>query len=159
MVLTHFFLLLPAFKDCDALTIGKSPVYAVVMPVPGETMRVRCYNNTKSSRVWMFIQRNNEEASKLIANRSWQEYKEGFGDLKTSFWLGLDKIHKLTSTQRNVELKISMKLNNNNLDDNKWKNGRYSSFKVSGESDGYRLEVSLNIVLVSQGMSKKAVSV
>ena len=139
--------------------IGSGPVYPIVMPVPGDTMRVRCYNDTTAARVWMFIHRNNEEASKLISNRTWQEYKKGFGDLKTSFWLGLERIHKLTSTQRNVELKFSMKLNNNNLLNKKWKNGRYSSFKVSGESDGYRLEVSLNIVLVSQGMSKKAISV
>eukprot|EP00112_Aurelia_sp_Birch-Aquarium-sp1_P011060 Seg2335.1 transcript_id=Seg2335.1/GoldUCD/mRNA.D3Y31 product="Fibrinogen gamma-B chain" protein_id=Seg2335.1/GoldUCD/D3Y31 len=128
-------------KDCDALTIGNGPVYEIVMPVPGVTMKVRCFNDTGVSRAWMFIHRNNEELSKLISNRTWLEYKEGFGRLETSFWLGLEKIHQLTSTERNVELKISMKLNNRNLGNNKWKKARYSSFKVSGESDGYRLNV------------------
>ena len=29
-------------------------------------------------------------------NRTWDEYKTGFGDVRGEFWLGLEKIHQIT---------------------------------------------------------------
>ena len=39
--------------------------------------------------------------------RGWQDYKYGFGNLKTEFWLGLHKINRLTSLTQN-KLRIDM---------------------------------------------------
>ncbi|KAL3842361.1 hypothetical protein ACJMK2_020384 [Sinanodonta woodiana] len=39
--------------------------------------------------------------------RGWRDYKSGFGDLNTEFWLGLDIINVLTS-QNAVELRVDL---------------------------------------------------
>ena len=34
--------------------------------------------------------------------RGWADYKNGFGNLNGEFWLGLDKIHRLTKTKNRL---------------------------------------------------------
>lgn len=68
-------------------------------------------------------------------NRDWIEYKNGFGNFwDGDFFLGLEKIHRLTSEQPH-ELYIHMK-------DFNGKNtfARYDEFAISGEDDQYRLQ-------------------
>ena len=65
--------------------------------------------------------------------RHWNDYKHGFGDLCGEFWLGLDKIHRLTSGVNNV-LRVD-------LGDFEGKNtyAEYERFGVMGEDDKYKL--------------------
>ena len=65
--------------------------------------------------------------------RLWNDYKHGFGDLCGEFWLGLDKIHRLTSGVNNV-LRVD-------LGDFEGKNtyAEYEKFGVMGENDKYKL--------------------
>ena len=59
--------------------------------------------------------------------RAWDDYKRGFGNLTGEFWLGLDKIHRLTANSRN-KLRVD-------LEDLRGKTAfaEYSSFSVGSE--------------------------
>ena len=67
--------------------------------------------------------------------RGWNDYKSGFGQLTAEFWLGNDKIHRLTAS-RTSSLRVE-------LED--W-NGvivyaKYGRFSVGDEQALYRLDV------------------
>ena len=65
--------------------------------------------------------------------RVWDGYKQGFGNLNGEFWLGLDKIHRLTTNSRN-KLRVD-------LEDLRGKTAfaEYSSFSVASERAKYLL--------------------
>ena len=67
--------------------------------------------------------------------RGWNDYKSGFGQLTTEFWLGNDRIHRLTAARPST-LRVE-------LED--WNGVRvyvkYGKFKVGDEQAKYRLEV------------------
>ena len=53
----------------------------------------------------MFQRRRNGQEN---FSRNWDEYKNGFGNLKWEFWLGNEKIHCLTFATCRAELRIDM---------------------------------------------------
>ena len=68
--------------------------------------------------------------------RGWNDYKSGFGQLTAEFWLGNDKIHRLTAS-RASSLRVE-------LED--WNGVRvyakYGQFNIGDEKDNYRLKVT-----------------
>ena len=67
----------------------------------------------------------------------WADYQKGFGDLNGEFWLGLDKIHRLTGTG-NSRLRVDLKDFANVK-----KFAQYSSFSVGNPLTKYKLTVGL----------------
>ena len=65
--------------------------------------------------------------------RYWNDYKRGFGDLCGEFWLGLDKIHRLTSDDKNV-LRVDLEDFEGNT-----AYAEYNLFGVMSEKDKYKL--------------------
>ena len=67
--------------------------------------------------------------------RAWDAYKRGFGNLNGEFWLGLDKIHRLTVSSSN-RLRV-------NLEDLHGSTAfaEYSSFTVASERAKYQLSL------------------
>lgn len=67
--------------------------------------------------------------------RGWDNYKKGFGLMDGEFWLGLDKIHRLTNQTVN-ELRVDLE------DFNLAKAyAGYDLFKVENESKNYELNL------------------
>lgn len=82
---------------------------------------------------WITIQKRKDGSTEFF--NDWQTYVDGFGDKDGEYWLGLDKIHKLTK-DGNYELRID-------LEDFETKKrfAKYSSFMVGAGTD-YTLTVS-----------------
>ncbi|XP_046577619.1 angiopoietin-1-like [Haliotis rubra] len=69
-------------------------------------------------------------------NRSWAEYRDGFGLTDKDHWLGLEKLYHICKP-RTFTLKIEMKFG-----DNSFKQQYYYNFYLSDEADGYRMYFS-----------------
>ncbi|XP_019618907.1 PREDICTED: scavenger receptor cysteine-rich type 1 protein M130-like [Branchiostoma belcheri] len=83
---------------------------------------------------WTVIQRRVDGS--VPFNRNWEEYKHGFGNKSGEYWLGNENIHLLTN-QTAYTLRVDMQ-----SWDGQTRYAEYSSFRVSGESDQYRLHIS-----------------
>ena len=67
--------------------------------------------------------------------RGWADYKNGFGNLNGEFWLGLDKIYRVTNSDT-FKLRVD-------LED--WQGvtrfAKYASFAILNEANKYKLSV------------------
>ena len=68
-------------------------------------------------------------------HRNWDAYKRGFGNVRGEFWLGLDKIHRLT-LGNNTKLHVDLEDNHGNT-----AFAEYDSFTVASERAKYRLSL------------------
>jgi len=69
--------------------------------------------------------------------RSWADYRAGFGSVDADFWLGLEKVHLLTTSQP-CRLRVEMQQESTG----DWYSAEYSSFSVGDETnDKYRIAV------------------
>ncbi|KAH8392610.1 hypothetical protein KR215_011358, partial [Drosophila sulfurigaster] len=68
-------------------------------------------------------------------NRDWATYRKGFGSYKSDFFLGLEKIHRITSLQQ-FELYIHLVAVNGSVF-----YAGYDDFKISDEDHGYALSL------------------
>ncbi|XP_064596038.1 fibrinogen C domain-containing protein 1-like isoform X3 [Liolophura sinensis] len=108
----------------------KSGVYRVFPFGVGSGFLVYCDMVTNGGG-WLVFQRRQDGS--VDFTRMWQEYKDGFGNLCQEFWLGLEKLHLLTS-QRHYELMINIA----NYSGNSF-HATYSRFCISGERQKFRL--------------------
>ena len=124
-------------KDCiDAYNRGNKHdgVFKIDIPVIGFS-KVRCDMQT-SPGGWIVFQRRVDATVDFY--RTWNEYKEGFGDLSGNFWLGLEKLHRLAAPGNGAHLRVDLK----HLDHpGELLYAEYTLFEISDEQDGYRLKI------------------
>ncbi|KAM9779554.1 fibrinogen-like protein 1 isoform 1-T1 [Syngnathus typhle] len=122
--------------DCASIYyngVTRSGVYTVVPSLAALPVEVYCDMDTDGGG-WTVIQRRVDGS--VSFDRGWREYRAGFGDLRSEFWLGNDHIHEL-SGHGDYSLRID-------LEDwsNKHKHALYQHFSVEDEENRYRLHVS-----------------
>ncbi|XP_007442744.2 angiopoietin-2-like [Python bivittatus] len=121
------------FKDCAAaykLGFSTSGVYNLQLPNTTATVQVLCDMET-SGGGWTVIQHRKDGS--VDFQRTWKEYKQGFGSPPGEYWLGNDFIHLLTTENR---YSLHIKLQD-------WENNEaysvFEHFQVGSEEQNYRL--------------------
>ncbi|XP_025053522.1 fibrinogen-like protein 1-like protein [Alligator sinensis] len=71
-------------------------------------------------------------------DRTWQDYKCGFGSVHDNYWLGNEYMHQLTSSSRPYTLRVKLVDLNAEI---KW--GEYDPFYIENEESQYRIRVGL----------------
>lgn len=93
----------------------------------------------KNGSAWTVIQFRGLQNNLSIPenfNRSWSDYKYGFGNLSSEFWYGNDFIHKLTYDD-DMELKIQL-----DAWDGRHIEFQYNMFRIDSEQNRYNLFVN-----------------
>ncbi|XP_075336971.1 fibrinogen-like protein 1 [Odontesthes bonariensis] len=118
--------------DCSNLFSSGSKSSGLYRIKPsGSPSPVKVYCDMTDGGGWTVIQRRIN--GKETFNRSWAEYKDGFGELNAEFWLGNDNLHYITA-QGNYSLRINLE----DFDGNQ-RYAEYRNFNVMDEKDHYRL--------------------
>ncbi|PRD37733.1 UNVERIFIED_CONTAM: sca [Trichonephila clavipes] len=118
------------FTDCSLQT--ESGIILIEVPSLGP-MEVYC-DTTPDGGPWIMIQKRFNGSESFF--RDWTEYKNGFGQLSSEFWIGNEALHLLTD-KRPMKLHVDMW----DIQDN-YLYVDYEKFRVRSEMDQYAIEVS-----------------
>ncbi|XP_068703941.1 ficolin-2-like [Montipora foliosa] len=131
---TEFDLRVKTARDCSTLYSSgevSSGLYTI-NPDGQSSFQVFCDMNTDGGG-WTVIQRRLDGSTNFF--RDWDTYKNGFGELAREFWLGNDKISRLTQA---MHADLLVKLSD-------WEGAtayaKYGVFRVADETFKYELEV------------------
>uniref|UniRef100_A0A673ADN0 Angiopoietin-1 n=1 Tax=Sphaeramia orbicularis TaxID=375764 RepID=A0A673ADN0_9TELE len=120
------------FRDCaDLYQAGfhKNGVYTIQIN-PQDNKKVYCNMETAGGG-WTVIQR--REDGSVDFQRTWKEYKMGFGSVLSEHWLGNEFVYQLTS-QRQYALRVEL---------TDWDGHQafslYDRFQIGSEKQNYRL--------------------
>ncbi|XP_042302171.1 angiopoietin-2 [Sceloporus undulatus] len=123
------------FKDCaEAFRSGltTSGIYTLTVPNTGEEKKAYCDMET-SGGGWTIIQQRSDGS--VDFDRTWAEYKTGFGNPSGEHWLGNELVFQLTS-QKQYALRIYLK---------DWEGNEayslYEHFYLANEEQKYRINL------------------
>ncbi|XP_074065633.1 angiopoietin-2 isoform X1 [Macrotis lagotis] len=123
------------FRDCaEAFRAGLTTNGIYTLTFPNSTDEVKAYCDMETNGGgWTVIQRREDGSTDF--QRTWKEYKMGFGDPAAEYWLGNELVSQLTN-QRHYVLKIHLK---------DWEGNEayslYEHFYLSNEELNYRIHL------------------
>ncbi|XP_010899503.2 angiopoietin-related protein 6 isoform X2 [Esox lucius] len=123
------------WRDCkQALDSGEttSGIY-LLRPLSANRLLQAWCEQTMAQGGWTVIQRRQDGSVNFF--RTWEQYKQGFGNLDGEYWLGLEHLYWLTR-QASYKLHVAME---------DWQGrhvfAEYNSFRLEPENDWYRLRL------------------
>ncbi|XP_035753969.1 tenascin-N isoform X2 [Egretta garzetta] len=127
----------PYPADCSQMQQNgnaSSGMYTIYLNGDGSRpMQVYCDMITDGGG-WIVFQR--RSTGELDFYKRWKNYVEGFGDPSGEFWLGLDRLHNLTSSSPiRYELRVDLRTASESV------YAVYDFFQVASSRDRYRLSV------------------
>ncbi|XP_041373593.1 uncharacterized protein LOC121386672 [Gigantopelta aegis] len=121
--------------DCSDIIehyITTSGVFTIQPRDFGLPLRAYCDIEDKET-AWLVIQRKSNGS--LNFNKTWNEYRDGFGEIDSDYWLGNNDIHRITQ-QGQYELQIDLETNTAER-----KHVTYDTFYVASEKSNFELKV------------------
>ncbi|XP_067027848.1 microfibril-associated glycoprotein 4-like [Acropora muricata] len=103
-----------------------------INPDGNKPITVSC-DMTTDGGGWTVFQRRVDNSTDFY--RGWTDYKLGFGNLSSEFWLGNDNLHRIAAAG-NMTLRVDLEDFDGNVSF-----AEYSIFKVADGSDKYRLTI------------------
>ncbi|KAL3053563.1 hypothetical protein OYC64_005985 [Pagothenia borchgrevinki] len=123
------------WRDCQhVLESGEttSGIYLLRPQSANRLLQAWC-EQSRDEGGWTVIQRRQDGSVNFF--RTWEQYKQGFGNLDGEYWLGLEHLYWLTK-QAKYKLRVAME---------DWQGrqvyAEYDSFHLEPESDWYRLRL------------------
>ncbi|XP_068215729.1 fibrinogen-like protein 1 [Palaemon carinicauda] len=127
------------YKSCNDLYEAGSIYNGIfsICPISTCNQALTYCDMTSDGGKWtVFLSRDKDHTDQELFNRTWDEYKEGFGSCDHEYWLGNEILYNLTN-ERPQMLRIEGTDGSGNT---KW--AHYNTFKVASENDNYQVTIS-----------------
>ncbi|XP_035795017.1 fibrinogen-like protein A [Anopheles albimanus] len=121
----------PPFSSCKDAASNISGTYQIRVESDSEPFNVYC-EQEKFGGGWIVFQYRYDGS--LDFYRDWNEFRNGFGDLRKEFWLGLENVHRITNSRKHA-LIVELKDFNGT-----YAYARYDGFEIGSESEKYVLK-------------------